>query len=135
MSEMSREPDFFLSAAAEMRPDADLSQPRACWTKARLRNAIRDDYMLIDVDPPVIGQPYGLGSEDITRLIIATRWEGCTLFPIKQWNLSVYVLRILDEDITRSLLFTQDQIEEIAWATIYRTREEAEGELRGSQAE
>ncbi len=97
MSDTSREPDFLLSAAGEMRPDADLSLPRACWTKARLRNEIRDDYMLIDVDPPVIGQPYGLGSEDITQLIIATRWKGCTLFPVTEWNCSVYVVRILDE--------------------------------------
>ena len=127
--DMKSDPDFFLPAAGELRPDADLALPRACWTKGRLRGRTRDDYMLIEVDPPVIGQTYGLGGEDITDLIIVTRWKGYTLFPVTEWGCSVYVIRILDETIMETLSFAAEQIKMIAWANIYRTREEAEAEV------
>jgi hypothetical protein len=130
---MKGEPDFFLTAAAEMRPGEDLARPRACWTEGRLRDQVRDDYMLIRVDPPVIGQAYGLGNEDIAELIIAARWKGYTLFPVTEWGCSVYVMRILDESISETSSFAAEQIEVIAWANIHRTREEAEAEVERSR--
>jgi hypothetical protein len=53
--------------------------------------------MLVGVEPPVIGQPYGLGSEDVYYLLLATKWEGHSLYPVSKWPTSVYVLRLLDE--------------------------------------
>jgi hypothetical protein len=61
--EIQREPDFFLAAVVET--DGDLANPRACWSKARLRNTHRDDYMLIEIEPPIIGQAYGSGTETL----------------------------------------------------------------------
>ena len=120
-------PDFFLSAAGEYKP---LSQPRACWTKARLRDPVRDDYMLIEIDPVLIGQPFGLGDKDVSRLILSSRHQGYTLYPVTEWPSHVYVTRILDEAVLQTLSFSKGQVELIAWAMIFRTMEEAEAHAR-----
>ena len=119
---MQRLPDFFLSCVGEYRP---LSEPRACWAKTRLRDLVRDDYMLIDIDPALIGQSFGLGDKNIPNLLISTRFEGFTLYPINRWPVPVYVFRILDDAILATLLVEKDQVELIAWGTIFRTLEAA----------
>lgn len=81
--------------------------------------------MLIEIEPPLIGQGFGLGGADITRLIISTRHQGETLFPITAWPTSVYVARILDENVIKVRAFGREQVELIAWAMIFGTREEA----------
>ena len=120
---MKDKPDFFLSAAGEMR--GDLGLPRACWVKHRLKDQVRDDHLLIEVDPPVIGQKYCLGNEDITELIISARLQGFSLSPVSHWPCPVYISRILDETIEKTLVFIKDQIEIIGWGMIFRTLEEA----------
>jgi hypothetical protein len=119
---MDRAPAFFISTAGEYEP---LAAPRACWEKARLRDNVRDDHMLIDVEPALDGQRFGLGPADITQLIVSARQRGQTLYPISSWPLSVYVARIVDETIIGSGKFTREQVELIAWGTLFRTREEA----------
>lgn len=120
---MKKCPDFFLSAAGEVT--GDLAAPRACWIKGRARDEFRDDHMLIEVEPPVIGQPYGLGAQDLTNLVITARFEGSTLFPVGEWPCHVYVARILDQSITKAFTFSKGQIELIAWGMIFPTLEEA----------
>jgi hypothetical protein len=119
---VERSPDFFLSTAGEYEP---LSGPRACWAKARLRNAVRDDYMLIQIKPVLIGQSFGFGDKNITQLIISARVEGYTLYPITLWPVPVYVSRIVDDAILVTLSLHHNQVELIAWGTIFRTLEEA----------
>jgi hypothetical protein len=127
---MGAAPDFFLTAAGEMT--GDLATVRACWSKARLRDEIRDDYMLIEVDPPVIGQRYGLGDQDITELILSTHFSGFTLFPVAEWPSHVYIGRMLDQSVTQNLVFTRGQVELIGWGMIFPTRAEAEMEVARS---
>lgn len=86
--------------------------------------------MLIEIDPPLIGQGFGLGSKDITQLVISGRHQGDTLFPITAWPLSVYVARVLDENIVKTLSFTREQVELVAWAMIFRTLDEATAHAR-----
>jgi hypothetical protein len=121
---MKEKSDFFLSAAGEMR--GDLAITRACRVKGRLNDDVRNDYMLIEVEPPVIGEKYGLGAEDLTELIISSRLQGYSLFPVSEWPCQVYVARILDKAIIQTRMFNRDQVELIAWATIFRTLDEAE---------
>jgi len=115
-------PDLFLSTASESR---ELAIPRACWAKGRLRDQLRDDYLLIEIEPPLIGQKYGLGDQDITRLIISTRLEGESLFPLRERQYHVYVARILDDAIIKTRAFTPGQVELIAWGTIFPTLDQA----------
>jgi hypothetical protein len=119
---MSQPPDFFMSTAGEYEP---LTTPRACWRKARLRDETRDDHMLIDIEPALDGQRFGLGSADITSLIISSRHRGQTLFPISEWPSFVYVARILDDTVLSSRTFSRGQVELIAWGMLFPTREEA----------
>lgn len=119
---MDRAPDFFMSTAGEYGP---LAAPRACWERTRLRDAVRDDYMLIEIEPAVEGQRFGLGATDITQLILAPRGLRQTLFPVSEWPSSVYVARIVDDTVLDTGTFTRGQVELIAWGTLFRTREEA----------
>jgi hypothetical protein len=111
-----------MSTAGEYEP---LAAPRACWKISRLRDEARDDYMLIAIEPVLTGQQFGLGAIDIDRLLMCTRVQGQTLFPIFQWPVSVYVARILNDAVLASEAFTSQQAELIAWGMLFRTRGEA----------
>lgn len=124
---MKRPPDFFLSSAGEYEP---LRAPRACRVMARLRDELRDDHMLIEIEPPLDGQRFGLGPSDVTHVIISARHVGQTLYPVSEWPSFVYVARILDNEVFKTPSFSREQIELIAWATLFRTREEASEHAR-----
>jgi hypothetical protein len=79
---MNQAPAFFLSTAGEYEP---LVAPRACWAKARLRDAVRDNHMLITIEPALKGQGFGLGAADVTQLIVSARRWGQTLYAISEW--------------------------------------------------
>lgn len=119
---MNRLPDFYMSTAGEYEP---LAAPRACWQRMRLRDDARNDHMLIDIDPPLDGQRFGMGATDITQLIISARHQGQTLYPISEWPFFVYVTRIVDRAIIESRSFTREQVELIAWGGLFRTCEGA----------
>ncbi len=127
---MDRPPDFFMSTAGEYEP---LAAPRACWERARLQDAVRDDHMVIDIEPALEGQSFGLGATDITRLIISARHRGQTLYPVSEWPFFVYVARIVDNTVLDSRTFTREQVELIAWGTLFHTREEAADHARRFQ--
>jgi hypothetical protein len=119
---MMNKPNFFLTAVGEFKA---LENPRACYEKARLRDSIRDDYMLVEIEPLLIGQPFGLGNQDIEYLILSTKHSGFTLYPPTEWPSHVYVTRILDDSILKTLSFTKDQVELLTWGMIFPTLEEA----------
>jgi hypothetical protein len=128
MIEGSQRPDFFLDPTdgGNQRyfgsPEADL---RACWVKGRLRDSRRDDFALVLIEPPLIGQPYGLGDRDIDTVLLATRHVGRTLFPVTEWPAFVYVIRILDGSILETKTFSSDQVQMIRWAILYKDRPES----------
>ncbi len=115
-------PDYFLTTAGEFE---GLAEPRACWQKGRLRNHVRDDYMLIEIKPPLAGQGFGLGDNDIVNIIISTKHKGFSLFPITEWPSHVYVARIIDDAALQTPTFTAKQVELIAWGYLGRTYDEA----------
>ena len=124
---MNKVSDFFLCAAGEHQ---ELTSPRACWIIGRLKDNVRDDHMLVEIDPPLIGQRYGLGENDIRTLILSARHQGYTLFPIMEWPSHVYVSRILDKKIQDTGTFSGNQVEVVAWAMIFRTLEDAAAHVR-----
>jgi hypothetical protein len=97
-------------------------EPRACWIKGQRRYGDRDDCMLVAIKPPVAGQPYGLGGEDVFHLLLATKWEGQTLWPVSQWPVHVYVLRLLDKSTSNQLEFDSTQAQLIDWGELHQTR-------------
>jgi hypothetical protein len=114
---MDRKPDFFISTSGEST--GDLCTPRACWIEGRLKDRLRDDLMLVKVDPPVIGQTYGLGDQDITHLVIATRHKGFTLFPITEWPAHVYICRILLDEVVSTKFVESNSVEMIGWGRLF----------------
>ncbi len=114
-------PDFYLASTEGY----DLEEPRKCWKIRRLSTPDRDDLLLIRIDPPLIGQKYGLGGRDIDRVIVASRHKGHTLFPITEWPVYVHVVRLLvDLPENRSEL-QANEFESIAWAELYKTEGDA----------
>jgi hypothetical protein len=114
-------PDFFLASSEGYR----LTEPRSCMRIKRVRSDSRDDLLLVKVEPPLIGQLYGLGGRDIDTLLIATRHKGDSLFPIRKWPVFVHVARLLIENPERREQIHDNEFESIAWAELYRTKEDA----------
>jgi hypothetical protein len=110
------DPIFYLTTAGEYQL---LSKPRACWFIRRLRDVNRDDYMLVKIDPPLIGQSFGLGGNDVTTLLLSTRHRGFSLYPVTQWPTYVYVARIADPRVLEAESFTPEQVQLIAWGEIF----------------
>ncbi|MGH8489621.1 MAG: enhanced serine sensitivity protein SseB C-terminal domain-containing protein, partial [Gammaproteobacteria bacterium] len=50
-------PDFYLTSSEGY----GLEEIRACYKRQRLLGSHPDGYMLCEIDPPILGQPYGLG--------------------------------------------------------------------------
>jgi hypothetical protein len=119
---MPQEPDFFLTCAGE---NESLAEPRACWRKRHLKDDTRDDYLVVKIRPPVVGQPYGKGADDIHDLVLSTRYEGFSLFSVSTWPCPVYVSRVLDDAILERGVFRRSEIELIAWGTIFPDLESA----------
>jgi hypothetical protein len=91
----------------------------------RLECGQRSDCLLVKVDPPLIGQRYGLGASDIEKVVVATRHKGASLFPITGWPVFVHVARpLVDKPESRDRLLS-NEIEAIAWAELYATEQAA----------
>jgi hypothetical protein len=108
-------PDFYLSSTEH----CDFEQPRRRWRVKRLPTDWRDDdLLLVRIDPPLIGQEYGLGWRDIDLVILATRHRGATLFPIREWPIYVHVARPLIDSPELRERIEPDELELIAWAEL-----------------
>lgn len=108
-------PDFYLSSSEGY----DLGDaPISCYKRKRLYGAHKEGYILCDIEPSIIGQSYGLGSQDIDQIIIANRFEGMSLFPIKEWPTYVHVARPLIQNISMKDSIEEGDSELIAWAEI-----------------
>ena len=114
-------PDFFLASSEGY----SLEEPRSCKRIKRVRSDNRDDLLLVKIEPPIVGQPYGLGGQDIDTLLIATRHKGNSLFPIKKWPVFVHVARLLIEDPERREQIHDNEFQSIAWAELYPTKDDA----------
>ena len=113
-------PDFFLASSEGY----GMEKPFRCFAIKRLKGEKRDDYLLVRIEPPLIGQRFGLGGHDIDYVILATRHQGDSLFPVSRWPAFVHVARLLIPYDGREIIMS-DQMESIAWAELYPTLKEA----------
>jgi len=114
-------PNYYLASTEGY----NLEDPHKVFVLKQLRGMHRDDYHLVSIDPPIIGQKYGLGGKDITEVILASRLEGDTLSIINNYPMAVYVFLPLKDIIINSDELKDDDIELIAWAEIYQNEEGA----------
>jgi hypothetical protein len=118
-------PDFYLTSSEGYA----LTQPHECRKIKRISTGCRNDLLLIKIEPPLIGQQYGLGDKDIDDLIIATRFQGDSLFPVKKWPVYVHLARPLIKGIENIDYIRDDEFEVIAWAELYPTKKDAEANI------
>lgn len=112
--------DFYMASSEGY----GLESPRRCRRIERLKGEDRDDYLLIGIDPPLNGQEFGLGGRDLDQVVIATRHQGESLFPIRRWPVYVHVARLL-VPYERQEIVRNSEMEPIAWAELYATEEAA----------
>lgn len=112
--------DFWL-ASKEWK---ELDEPRRCFVVRRLRASRRDDLMLVRIDPPLLGQPLGLGDMDVDEVILATRHRGESLFSIKRWPVFVHLARVPGNLGQRDTI-DDGEIRSLARAEIYPTEQAA----------
>jgi len=114
-------PDFYLASSEGY----GMQNPRRAFRLKRIGGDHRDDYLLIRIDPPLIGQTYGLGGEDVYEVIVATRSLSESLFPIERWPAFVHVALPLVKDPSSREVIHDTELREIAWAELYRNEEDA----------
>ncbi len=132
-------PDFYFTAASELRNDSDLSLVRECRNLGRIRSKFGSvDFMLVGVNPPIIGQAFGLGGVDIHRCAFMGRYSDSGMFPISEWPLRVnvyYSSEIRTIDPKRGRLSSMDRSILIAVGEIYRTIHEVKAAFPGISVE
>jgi hypothetical protein len=115
------DPDFYLASSEGY----GLETPRRCWRVKRLATDNRDDLLLVKIDPPLLGQKYGQGNRDINLVLVATRHQGASLFPINEWPVFVHIARLLIDHPELRDTLRDDEFETVAWGELYLTEENA----------
>jgi hypothetical protein len=116
---------FFLSAAGE---SLELAKPRECWEVKRMRDAVRTDYMLISMEPPY-RDAQRIGYRDVYKLVIATRFDGYSLYPI--YFVALPCLRVLGLR-TKTLVrrWKSGLVRFAMWHGLFQTLAEAEAHAK-----
>ena len=112
-------PDFYMTSTESYA----LGRKRKCYRVKRIHADGRDDYLLIRIDPPLDGRRYGIDNDQVSELIIAARHKGISLFPIRAWPVSVYVLYALILHPESYDTLKDDELTLIDWAEIYLSEE------------
>ena len=118
-------PDFYLISSEGY----NLDKVRACYKERRFMNGHPDGYLLCEVVPPILGQSYGLGGQDIHRVVFASRHAGYSIFTINGWPTYVHVARLTCVVSIDKFIITENDIESIGWAEIYESLVSAQASI------
>ncbi|MEO7841272.1 MAG: hypothetical protein ABIU06_18170 [Anaerolineales bacterium] len=113
-------PDFYMTSSEGYMPAV-----YKCFSIKRLRLMDRNDLLLIRIEPSLSGTRYKLPNTEIDKIFIASRHRGESLFQIKKWPVSVYVLAPLTEQSEEMEELKENECKLIAWAEIYQTESSA----------
>lgn len=103
-------PDFYLVSTELREP----YEPRACRIVRRLRSELRGDLALVEVEPPVPRHVYDT-SEDVQWLILGSRHQGTSLFPVSEWPLAVEICRPKGNGKTETEAIASDTLAILDW--------------------
>jgi hypothetical protein len=119
---MKTKPDFFLTSTET----SEVFELRKCFRLKRIVSVERpDNFLAVKISPVILGQPYGMGANDISEVVLATRHAGRSLFPVNEWPLYVYVCRIINDGAYRLGKASAKDLEIMFWGEIYRIEDEA----------
>lgn len=113
--------DFYLGSSDSY---GEWARPRDCWIVAHTQMEDGRVSVLVNVEPPVIGQPFGLGGKDLRSLVLAARWKG-TAFEQGFYPMPVLIYRIT-KPVAGHEVVPNSHINLEAWGEVYPTREDAE---------
>ncbi len=92
-------------------------EPRACRIVRRLRSEVRDDLALVEVEPPLARHIHET-DEDISWLILASRQQGGSLFPVSEWPLPVYICRLKGKDKPAGDTIASEDLAILDWGEV-----------------
>jgi hypothetical protein len=113
-----KDPDFFLASTDYY----NVAMPRRVWCLKRMSGAGRDDLLLARIDPPIVDSD----AQNVDIVLLATRHNGASLFPVSKWPVSVHVLRPTVNNVQDRDNLQKGEFRSIAWAEIYKTDEDAQ---------
>ncbi len=116
--------DFYLLSLELRAP----YEPRACKVLKRLKSEIRDDYALVQIDPPLPSETYDT-ERSISELILVSRYEGKSLFPFTESPTHVYICRLKNNILNSSEIDAEDIII-MDWGAAYRSEADATSALK-----
>lgn len=115
----NQHPDFYLFSSEGYKLNHVF---RACFKRKKLLGACPDRYLLCDISPPLIGQPFGLGPQDINQLIFSIRHKGLSLHSIAKWPVYINVFRPLIDNIGNSENIKESDVELTGLAELYKNK-------------
>lgn len=115
---IDRAPDFFLGST-EQRDT--LAVVRAAWRREPLQGPDNAEFLWVRVEPPVLGQAFGLGAVDVSDLILSPHYAGDTLSPVSGFPLSIYIYRARVDRVFVARQFGWPEVEMVGWGEVYRT--------------
>jgi hypothetical protein len=116
--------DFYLSS-----PDFHgFEMPRACSIVREVNIPVFSGKgLLVEITPPIIGQAYGFGGDDIHMVVLTPRFQGVSLSKIHEWPCHVHIL--CSSIIANGEDFSDARnVLHLAWGEIYQLERTSENE-------
>jgi len=108
--------NFYLTSTELREP----YKPRACRIVRRLRSELRDDLALVEIEPALPRHIYDT-NEDVRWLILASRHQGRSLYPVSEWPLAVYVCRLKGKDEPEGDVIASEDLAILDWGEVRQT--------------
>jgi len=103
------------------------AEPRSCRLLASVDGPPPHDRLLVlGIDPPAIGQGFGLGGTDIERIVVASAYVGDTIDPLPTLPVHVHLLLIRDEPNELPSVFAAEDLRLVSRGTLVESRAAAE---------
>lgn len=109
---------FYLESTELAQPYS----PRQCRILKRISSNLRDDLAVIEVIPPIPYNVYNTNNE-LSTLIIGTRFEQTTIFPVTEWPLYVYICVLREYPNTIPDMIDANSLIILDWGVIYQAKE------------
>jgi len=98
---------------------------RSCVVKKHLRFDTGKEAILATIDPPAVGQLWGL-RDDVETVVLASRHEGQALDPITSFPCFVHIATPRHGWTELATPIRADDLHHLAWGELYRTADDAE---------
>ena len=111
---------YYLSSLESVR----FEEVRQCTFIRRMAFDTGKECVLVKLEPPVIGQPWGI-AENLEYFVLANRHEGEHLFPVTEFPCFVHIARPLRDDVVYKDIVSASELQTVAWGELYRSRKDA----------